>query len=296
MIEKITLQSRILNTFHQAIVYIPDAFCHISSNLPVLYLFRGKSEEWFEKPEERGGRALFYVVEDLISKGYMQPLAIVCPDICDENGKIFSCGFDLKALLDRDIPGIGSGNFRDFFIAEFFPWIENKFSFAGKAHLRAIGGFSLGSLTAFSLAFTRPELFSVLSSYDGSFLFWYYDHPEGTGPQENDLRLDLFPYWFGLPPDLEHFRRHNPFDILYWADGDEAKAIARLKIFQHCANETHITANNWREARMAQILKDYGMDNQFKSLCLHPNAKHNWYWVDEHLYRLLPPLSKILNQ
>ena len=291
MVEEIVVKSKELCSQHRSLVFWPEGRSKVAQ--PVLYLFRGKPEEWFAKPKERQGRNLEIVVAHLNALGYMRPFVIVCPDTTlTVNGQdFFTCAFDLS-----EPPAFtNSGKFCRFFTEEYFPLIENEL-FGDMATKRAIGGFSLGSLAAFTIGFHRYDLFSALASYDGAFLFWNYDHPHGCGPDENDLRLDWFPHWFGVTPDLQSFLRQNPYSLLQTAAGKRLHGLTRMKFFMHSSAEDHVTANAWREEKMAHGLVEAGCSLGFDSVLLSPEAKHDWYWADEHLYRLLPPLSKILWQ
>ncbi len=312
MVETIVLESGVLAREHRSLVYWPQGDCR--GPQPVLYLFRGRGEEWFAKPPERHGRNLVSVVEHLIDLEYLSPFVIVCPDIVEE--ECHYCAFDLA----EPPPSLGTGKYRQFFTEEYFDLIEKKL-FGGEqasenashttahssthhatvhssthATARAIGGFSLGSLAAFTIAFLRPDLFTAVSSYDGAFLYWNYDHPEGYGPPENDLRFDWFPYWFGSSPDWNSFVQANPHSLLQNAAGRRLHGLSRMTYFMHSSAEDHVTANAWREDKLYRALLECGFQQGFEEVLLSPDSVHDWYWVDEHLYRLLPPLSRLLWQ
>ena len=291
MLEEIIVNSKELCAQHRSLVYWLDDKKRVGQ--PVLYLFRGNPEEWFAKPQERQGRNIETVVEHLVELGYMRPFVIICPEtnLTVDGRDCFTCAFDLAAPPD----GENSGKYCRFFTEEYFPLIEKEL-FGDLATKRAVGGFSLGSLAAFTIGFHRYDLFSAISSYDGAFLYWNYDHPQGCGPDENDLRLDWFPYWFGEPPELQAFLRQNPYSLLQNAAGKRLHGLMRMKFFMHSSAERHVTANAWREEKMARGLVEAGCSLEFETILLSPEAKHDWYWVDEHLYRLLPPLSTILWQ
>ena len=291
MLEEKIINSKELESSHRSLVHWP--FGKRKEAQPVLYLFRGKPEEWFDKPKERQGRNVATIVDHLYHLGYMKPFVIVCPDtsLLLRGEEFFPCAFDLV----NPPPGAKNGKYCRFFTEEYFRKIEDEL-FGEEASARAIGGFSLGSLAAFTIAFHRYDLFRAVSSYDGAFLYWNYDHPHGFGPEENDLRLDWFPYWFGSPPEFEAFVSQNPVSLLQNAAGKRLYGLMRMKYFMHSSAERHVTANAWREERMARELTENGCTLGFDEVLLSAEAKHDWYWVDEHLYRLLPHLSSILWQ
>jgi len=293
VIYTVEIDSRVLGRRHRSLVLVPATVAGgtrpVPPSLPVLYLFRGRPDEWFDRTPERAGRNVETVLHHLLELGYMPPLVMVFPDSMARvvrGGEVQGCAFD---LVD------GGEALGRFWLDEYFPALEREVYGANQEpRARAVGGFSLGSLTAFSLAARAPSRFRAVTSYDGAFLFWNNDHPAGTGTPENDLRLDLFPDWFGLDPSYEVYCRAAPEPLFASAAGRNLDELRRLVFFQHASAEDHPTANAWREWRMRDMVHACGCRQGFDEGLLDEAARHDWYWVDEHLYRLLPRLAAVL--
>ena len=69
MVEEIILESKELQSQHRSLVFWPKERSRVAQ--PVLYLFRGKPQEWFAKPQERQGRNIETVVEHPYEFGYL---------------------------------------------------------------------------------------------------------------------------------------------------------------------------------------------------------------------------------
>lgn len=289
MLHRIELHSRVLQTTSPVSVYIPDCG---QERYPVVYLFRGDGNEWLDVGRDgtRRGRNAITVLDDLLHKGYIPPVALVFPTTANSARGVFAGGFDFFSPPVPAVANIGTGKFEEFALHELIPEIESRFPIGGSAGLRALDGFSLGGLISFVLALKHPGRFVAVGSYDAAFLYWNHDHPRGCSHPENDLRLDLFPYWFGAPPDLDHFRASNPADIVFHAAGERLAALRALPMYLHNACDRTPNANQWRVERFVEMLAHVGIENGFANSLLDPHARHDWYWADEHLYHVLPRL------
>ena len=296
MLHRMEINSEILDTTCRLAVYIPEEDHNTNplERLPAIYIFRGDCDEWLNphQDESRQGRNAITVLEDLRHKGYLPPVALVFPTTANAENGVFSGGFDFVAPPGENLKNIGTGKFEQFVIGELIPNIENEFPIGGEPGLRALDGFSLGGLIAFVLGLKYPDRFAAIGCYDGAFLFWTHDHPDGVSHLENDLRLNLFPYWFGMPPDFDHFQRNNPANIIFNAGGEHLAKIRNLPMYLQTANDQTPNANQWRVERFIEMLAHIKIRNGFEQSLLNPHARHNWYWADEHLYYVLPRLCR----
>lgn len=277
------LNSQMLQTQTEYLIALPEG---IREALPAVMLFRANPHEWLNphQDEHRGGRHLLTVMQDLIHKGYSRPLAFILPRTSNfaENAFI-SSGKALAPEKIQDARGLGNGAIDDFLDQELIPHALNTGLILDQL---AIDGFSLGGAAALYHALRRPERFVSVGSFDGSFLEWCFDNPLISPDTPSDLRLDLFPYLYGFPPDEQLFRQTNVLDRL-------ERPYQLPPAIIHYAAANHPTANGWR---VRAVLESPGLVNQAVEPCLHPYSAHNWYWADEHLYRTLPFHSRHLYQ
>lgn len=136
-----------------------------------------------------------------------------------------------------------------------------------------LDGFSLGGLITFVLGLKYPDQFAAID--DGVFLFWNHDPPDGVSHPENDLRLNLYPYWFGMPPDFRHFQRKNPSNILLDTIGGHLAKIRRLPMYLQTAYDQTPNANQWRMKRFIELMAHVKINNGFERSLLNEHAKHS---------------------
>lgn len=275
MIQRFEWFSKTLNTPVYYLLVRPDGFEH---PMPAVLLFRGAPEEWLnpEQDESRDMRTALTVLNDLIAKAYMPPLALVLP--CTTNIRQdawISYGRAKHPELIASPEGLGTGDMDRFIDEELIPHVLKTGLVLDRF---AIDGFSLGGAASIYHALRRPERFVSLGSFDAALLDWEFDNPEIYPETPSDLRLDWFPYLCGYPPDEAHFRAHNPLDLI------QSDFILPPAMIHHAAEE-HPTANNWR---VRLFLDQSEIDNQAELAMMHIASAHNWYWCDEHLYRTLP--------
>ena len=60
---------------------------------------------------------------------------------------------------------------RDFVLGELLPFLESSYRLHGGPAGRVIAGFSLGGLSAFDIAYARPDVFGAVGVFSGS--FWW---------------------------------------------------------------------------------------------------------------------------
>lgn len=273
LIERVAFVSQILATPTDFLIVLPEG---AQPPLPAVLLFRAAPEEWLDPHQDahRNGRTLLTVMQDLMQKGYSPPLAFVLPRSCNYAGSAFVAhGRALRPDLIPEPAGLGTADFDAFLDRELIP----KALATGLISDRlALDGFSLGGAAALAHALRRPERFTSVASFDGSFLDWAFDNVLISPDTPSDLRFDFFPYLYGFPPDEAAFRAANPLDRLQ-------RPFSLPPAMIHYAAAEHPTANGWRVRELLNYVS-----NQAENPVMHPASAHTWYWADEHLYRSLP--------
>ncbi|MFK7971451.1 MAG: alpha/beta hydrolase [Bacteroidia bacterium] len=122
-------------------------------------------------------------VSDFNAKNNDKPLCVVAihsgPDRVNEYG--------VAATADYAGRGAMAGAYSFFILKELLPWIEKQYPVGGSAELRGIGGFSLGGLSAFDLAWHYPDVFSKAGIFSGS--FWWRSHPVDSAYRDAEDRI-----------------------------------------------------------------------------------------------------------
>lgn len=275
MIHRFEWYSETLQTSSYYLLALPE---DAQTPLPAVLLFRGQPEEWLnpEQDDTRDGRTALTVLNDLIHKGYMPPVALLMP--CTSNPDQSAHVPYGRALRPDRIPsaeGLGTGDMDRFLDQELIPHALNTGLIADRL---SIDGFSLGGAASIYHALRRPERFASVGSFDAALLDWEFDNPAQYPETPSDLRLDWFPHLYDYPANEAHFRAHNPLDLIQQPFSFPPAMI-------HHAAEEHPTANNWR---VRVFLDQSGIDNHAELGLMHPASAHSWYWCDEHLYRSLP--------
>jgi len=103
----------------------------------------------------------------------------------------------------------GRVRYSDFFIREFMPYIESRYSIRRERSARAISGVSMGGYGALRFAFAYPELFSSVSAQSAALI--------SQSPRQTETMPMLTPLSgllgsvFGNPVDLHHWNQNSPF-------------------------------------------------------------------------------------
>lgn len=284
MIHELTINSTTLQCKTTVLIVTPDTK---TSPCPAIVLLRGKAKEWLNPHEDksRRGRNLISVYHDLRQKGFCKELAFILPQTCNDSESCFiSHGEALHPELINDNSAIGQGRIDTFLDQELIPLCAQSQLIDTKR--LSIDGFSLGGSSAIYHALRRPELFRSCAAYDGAFLDFDFDNPLVTPDTPSDLRFDLFPYLFGFPPNEKIFRKQNPIDM---AKAGLATHLPPAMI--HFSNNQSPESNGWRVQR---FLKEAQIKNHAQQPDLDEASDHQWWWVDEHLYRSLPFHSHFL--
>jgi len=268
------------------VIYLPDAFSQVGP-LPLLTIFRASPDEWFQSrlDDSRGRRNIFYIVTDLIEKGWLEPCAFLFPSTCSQDQKEFYFADNVYAPehLESNEPFLT----QEFFENGLLPEIGNRYCL--DVSRVSLDGFSLGGYTSLSYSFLSPGRYRSTGSFDGALLDYGFDNRKITPDTPSDLTFDTFPYLFGEDPDEDLFRSKNPADLL--ESGVEVE-----NLFIMSSAELTPTSNRPRVENFLEILETKGIANQADGYLIDDNSTHQWYWVDEYLYRSLPFHARCLNQ
>ncbi len=164
------LALQIGNRFHQMkiVAYVPKAF-EEGKLIPVLILLPPQDgDEYFYF-----NHGLRQIADELISRGIIQPMAIVCP----ANDRVFGGYF-------WGGHSYGAGDYDSLFSYGLIDYIDNGFIVqvypdpAVRRQKRGIGGVGMGAYGAFRAAIRNPGEFGSVSAVDGPLDF---DGTDGNG-------------------------------------------------------------------------------------------------------------------
>ena len=271
------------------VIYLPDPFL-TDSKLPLITLFRASPDEWFQSRQDhsRGKRNVFTVVKDLIDQDYLMPCGLVFPQTCNH--------LQSEYYFSAKIHELSSSNEApesildvDHFVNYFLPELANKYPV--DIDRVSLDGFSLGGFTSLCYSFSYPDRFVSTGSFDGSILDYNFDNKRVTPDSPSDLSFDQFPYLFGNDPDEALFRSQNPLDIV----SDSKREIPKNLHIMY-TNDNNPTSNKPRVQNFLDKMKERGVVNLAEIELIHENSLHEWYWVDEYLFRCLPFHSRKLKE
>lgn len=125
----------------------------------------------------------------------------------------------------------GKVRYSDFFLQEFIPYIEGKYSVQRTRSARAITGISMGGYGALHFAFAHPELFSAVSAQSAA-LMTESAQELNAGLHSGTPMARLLGSVFGTPINMAHWRENDP---LLLAKKNHA-AVSRMAIYFNCAD------------------------------------------------------------
>ncbi len=297
------LYSPTLKTEKKFKIYLPPGYHTTSKRYPVLYLFRGHENEWFDPYQDhsRGGRAVQDLADELIHTGAIGEMIIVGVSMTSDDGQVYGLGVNfLNPKLAVAHAGVGTGRFEDYFIHDLIPHIDAHFRTLRGRDYRGADGFSLGGYTAVMLAVKHPQLFCSVGSYDGSHMFRDLDDPrhEHGGPDDFLwVRRDkMFAAAFSRPGkkryDIPYLLAHNPLNMIEKFSEVEKNKLRATRFYLTCAAFDDAQGNRDRNVHMVTLLHIHGIYNHVPSLILSTDAHHNWKFADLHLRETLKKHSE----
>lgn len=258
------------------VLYLPDAFLG-EEKLPLITLFRAGPEEWFQSRQDdsRGKRNLFTLTIDLIEKSFLKPCGFLFPRTNTRDGSRY---YFSKGPFVQEPKGEAVLS-QQFFEEKLLPHLAENYPV--DIERVSLDGFSLGGYTALSYSFTNPQRYKSTGCFDGALLDFHFDNRSISPDTPSDLCFDEFPYLFDAEPSEEYFRSQNPLDLAQ-------RGQFPPNLFVMASADTHPTSNRPRMEKLAEFMHNHGVVNHAQELIIDENSRHEWYWVDEYLYRALP--------
>jgi S-formylglutathione hydrolase FrmB len=213
------LKSSVLGQTVHYCVMLPPGYDTVSAGrsprqYPVLYFLHGLGDN--EQTLFKGGG--WDVTEDLRRQKKISDFLIVAPE-----GK---SSFYINSADARV-------RYSDFFIREFIPYIESRYSIRRERSARAISGVSMGGYGALRFAFAYPGLFSSVSAQSAALIA---EPPRQAVGTHSPAPLGaLMGAVFGNPVDLHYWNHNSPFFL-----AKQNRAPIRttgLSIYFNCGRE-----------------------------------------------------------
>ena len=150
----------------------------------------------------------------------------------------------------------GRVRYSDFFLGEFIPYIEGKYSIRRGRASRGITGVSMGGYGALRFAFAHPELFGSVSTQSAALMD---EQSLGAGRLESQLG-GLLGGVFGNPIDHGHWKRNDPLALAKLNAG----AIRGMAIYFNCGRNDEYGFAAGAEALHRQ-LRAQGIKHEYHS-------------------------------
>ena len=225
-------KSRILKHPERYCVYLPSGYDasvaqHPPRRYPVLYFLHGLGDN--EQTLFNSGG--WTMLDDLRNQHKMGDFLIVAP----EGRRSFYVNSADRTVL-----------YSDFFLQEFMPLIEHKYSLRTGRQGRAISGISMGGYGALRFAFAHPELFSAVSAQSAALMTQSPNELDAAGRTGLPILSVLAPV-FGKPIDARHWNENNPLLLAK----RNAASLTKVAIYFNCGKE-----DNYGFEKGAALLDD----------------------------------------
>lgn len=302
-VKKVTFFSKALGVKKKYNIYLPPGYESSQKRYPVVYLFRGHENEWFDPymDHSRGGNGIQNLMDELIEGGISGEMILVGVSMTSDDGHIFGLGINMlnpKGAKGRK--GIGTGQFEDYFVNDMITHIDSTYRTIPERECRGMDGFSLGGYTSVMLAIRHPELFSSVGSYDGSHMFRDMNDPRYSLGKYDDylwVRDDrMFGPVFRKPGkkkyELQHLLAYNPLNILDELFGYEKGLMQSIHFYIKTAAFDGFQGNRDRGVHLVTLFQLHGIENKAASLVLSSDAHHTWKFADLHMRETLQRHSR----
>ena len=232
------LNSRILKRPVRYCVYLPSGYDaaaaqHPPRRYPVLYFLHGLGDNE-QTLFNSGGWTL---LDDLRKQHKMGDFLIIAPE-----------GRRSFYINSAD----GTVRYSDFFLQEFMPLIEHKYSVRAGRQGRAISGISMGGYGALRFAFSRPDLFSAVSAQSAALMAESPRELDAAGRTGAPILSVLGPV-FGRPIDVRHWNENNPLLLAK----KNAAALQKLAIYFNCGQEDNYGFEKGAAELHEELLKEH---------------------------------------
>ncbi len=253
------LNSRILHQVMHFCVLLPPGYrADSKTRYPVLYFLHGLGENE-QTLFETGG---WNLIEDLHQQHKIGEFFIVAPE---GDRSFFVNSAD------------GKVRYEDFFLREFMPYVERKYSVRPGRQGRAITGVSMGGYGALRMAFAHPELFSSASAESAALIT---DSPQtlDTAMRSGSQLGRVLGSVFGRPINVPHWRDNSPFVLAKL----NAAGLRKLAIYFNCGEDDDFGFEKGAEA-LHQQLQAEGIRHEYH---LYP-GDHSLTYFMTHIGEVL---------
>jgi enterochelin esterase-like enzyme len=288
--KRMTLLSTALGVEKNFYVALPPGYSSAVNSrerYPTLYLLRGHEREWVHRQQDhsRHGRTVIDVYRQLLEDGKVGPMILVFPGTSSDNNRVPGLLVNFREpAFTQDEPGIGTGQFEDYFVRELVPYIDANFRTIPHRQARVVDGFSLGGFQSIKIAAQHPELFCSAGSFDGTFL-WATNQGRGVRVRDRVLNNAMFDAAFGRPRDLDHVAANSPANLIATASWSSLAGVQWL-IRSGPEEAEPWQSNYYRAQHVIGLLSARNIENAVEAV--EAEATHNWHWADRHIATTLP--------
>ncbi|WP_293940020.1 alpha/beta hydrolase [Sphingobacterium sp. UBA5996] len=243
-----SVKSQVLKNEVKYSIYLPAGYASASQNYPVVYLLHPagpantvpNNESWY------GYGQLKSYLDDVISKGDIQPMVVVTPD----------ANYGTKRISYFNDPA-GDFNYEDFFFREFVPFIEKNYRVSKDKMGKAIAGASLGGAAALQYAIHEPDAFGTVVSLSGAVRGYVPGYLKNRYP---DINEEILKKWY------------QKYDVLSYFDQTQKETKIDQAWLVTCGDDDALSVNN---AKLHISMADKKIKHEFR---IHDGA-HDWdYW------------------
>ena len=178
-----TVTSDALGEERRVAVYLPEGYTPIGGDgFPVIFYFAGDGSSF-------NTAAAVAQLDAHIGAGLIDPVIVVEPD------SHWTPYPDVApdSLSTLNMNSSAANRYRDWIVDDLVPWVDDSFNTVAERSHRYVVGHCLGAYGAWRLAIEQPELFSSLSSMQGSFE-WGFLAPFLSQVQAEAMAVETPPY------------------------------------------------------------------------------------------------------
>lgn len=251
IVEDLKVSSKILGKDVNYTIYLPPDYETSERYYPVVYLLHGYTDDdsgWLQFGE------LNRIVDKAIAFGDIPPMIIVMPDgevswyINDVNNKY---------------------RWKDMFVEEFIPAVENTYRIRKKKEFRGVAGLSMGGYGSFVMGLLHPELFVASAPLSAGVV---------TDQEYVDLEQERYEEMFGFLFGVglkgkarinDHYKKYSPLHIVA---SQPADSTARVQFYIDCGDDDFLTIGN---AEMHILMTEMEIPHEYRVR----DGSHEWeYW------------------
>jgi enterochelin esterase-like enzyme len=243
-LESIKMSSKTLGKDAKYSIYLPPNYDQNQRTYPVVYLLHGYTgceTDWVQFGD------LPAMADKAIAQNQIPPMIIVMPDA--QNSWYVNSP---------------AGNYEDFFIKEFIPYIDATYRTRAKKDSRALTGLSMGGNGSFMYAMKYPEMFGASVILSGA--FWSNKISE----ERKNTLSNYFETIYGKDPaNAPTWKENNPF---FFLKKEKIKDYNSVKLLFDCGDDDFVI-NDHLELNL--LLKELKINHELRIR----EGVHNWkFW------------------